>query len=48
MPISPSSTALPGRLLTSARPLAMACAHCAVVMAGPDSESAVPGAILAW
>ena len=29
MPISPSSSALPGSCSTIARPLAMACAHCA-------------------
>ena len=29
MPISPSSSALPGRPRTTSRPLAMACSHCA-------------------
>ena len=46
MPISPSSKALPGRPCNTSRPLAMACAHCAALMAGPSSASAVPWAIL--
>jgi hypothetical protein len=46
MPISPSSSALPGSSRTMARPLAMASAHCAALMAGPADASAVPGAIL--
>ena len=46
MPISPSSSALPGSVFTSAAPLASAVSHWAAVMAGPSSASAVPGATL--
>ncbi|MDT4867803.1 hypothetical protein FQZ97_1027330 [compost metagenome] len=46
IPISPSSSALPGRPRTRAAPLASASSHCAALMAGPSSASAVPGATL--
>ncbi len=46
MPISPSSSALPGRLRTTSMPLASAWAHCAAVMAGPVDASCVPAATL--
>ncbi|MCY1381244.1 hypothetical protein D9M69_691270 [compost metagenome] len=45
MPISPSSSALPGSARTTSRPLAMAWAHCSGVMAGPAEASAVPAAM---
>ncbi len=43
MPISPSTSALPGRSRTTSRPSSSACMHCAGVIAGPSSASAVPG-----
>ena len=46
MPISPSSSALPGRSRTSSIPLVSACAHWSVLMAGPWLASFVPGATL--
>ncbi len=46
MPISPSSSALPGSSRTSARPPAIAASHCAALIAGPALASAVPGPIL--
>ena len=42
MPISPSSSALPGRPCTSAMPWRRACAHCSALMAGCCDASAVP------
>ena len=46
MPISPSSSTLPGRSRTSSMPLFSALAHCAALMAGPWLASFVPGATL--
>ena len=46
MPISPSSSALPGRPRTSSMPFCTACSHCAALMAGPIALSCVPDAIL--
>ena len=42
MPISPKSSALPGKALTNSRPLYSASWHWACVMAGCADESAVP------
>mmetsp|Transcript_25144 Transcript_25144/g.47046 ORF Transcript_25144/g.47046 Transcript_25144/m.47046 type:complete len:255 (-) Transcript_25144:92-856(-) len=45
IPISPSSSALPGRRSTRAMPLPIACSACAIDMAGPVLASAVPAAM---
>ena len=42
MPISPSSSALPGNCLTVSWPCAMACRHCGIVIAGRTDASEVP------
>ncbi len=47
IPISPSRIALPGSDAAKRAPLAIASAHCAVVIAGPCKESALPAATLA-
>ena len=47
MPISPSSSTLPGRFCSSVLPAAIAVAHSSIVIAGPSSMSRLPMPILA-
>jgi len=46
IPISPSSTTLPGSEATISPPAAIASSHCSAVIATPSDESAVPSPIL--